>query len=191
MSLFSPQRSLPWLDLLIGLSPSVNLASPVFRSDGIIVHEDVADEFIKTLSGLVNDRKASANPEGFTDWRGLFSKVHADRVSGLIKDAIDKGAKVVVGKQQTDYNVVQPVVIEGTTPEMKIYTEEIFGPALTLTRFKTNEEAIEIANRSEYGLAASIYGSNETECFAIAQEIESGQVHINGATVQYVHISLT
>lgn len=67
---------------------------------------------------------------------------------------------------------------------MRIYTEEIFGPALTLTRFKTNEEAIEIANRSEYGLAASVYGSNETECFAIAKEIESGQVHINGATVQ-------
>lgn len=153
-------------------------------SDGIIVHEDVADEFIKTLSGLISDRKASANPEGFTDWRGLFSKVHADRVTGLITDAIEKGAKVVIGKQQTDYNIVQPVVIEGTTPEMRIYSEEIFGPALTLTRFKTNEEAIEIANRSEYGLAASIYGSNETECFAVAQEIESGQVHINGATVQ-------
>jgi acyl-CoA reductase-like NAD-dependent aldehyde dehydrogenase len=148
------------------------------------VHEDVADEFIKILSGLINDRKASSNPEGFTDWRGLYSKVSADRVSGLISDAIDKGAKVAIGRQHTDYNVVQPIVLENVTPEMKIYTEEIFGPALTLERFKTNEEAIEKANRTEYGLAASIYGANEAECFAIASEIESGQVHINGATVQ-------
>lgn len=114
----------------------------------------------------------------------MFSKVHADRVTGLINDALEKGAKIVIGKAQTDYNIVQPIILEGTTPEMKIYSEEIFGPALTLTRFKTIEEAIEISNRSEYGLAASIYGSNETECFALAQEIESGQVHINGATVQ-------
>lgn len=154
------------------------------RSDSLVVHEEVADEFIKVLSGLISDRKASAKLEGFTDWRGLFSKVHAVRVTGLINDALGKGANIVIGKAQTEHNIVQPVVIEGITPEMNIYFEEIFGPALTLTRFKTIGEAIEIANRSEYGLAASIYGSNETECFALAQEIESGQVHINGATVQ-------
>lgn len=67
---------------------------------------------------------------------------------------------------------------------MRNFSEEIFGPAFTLTRFKIAEEALEIANRSEYGLAASVYGSNIMECMAIAEEIESGQVHINGATVQ-------
>jgi len=152
-------------------------------SDALIVHEDVADEFIKVLSGMLDGRSASAVADGTFGYRGLFSQTSASRVTALVKDATDRGAKVIIGKQATEGNVVQPVVLEGHGKESRIYSEEIFGPAMTLARFKTTEEAIERANSSEYGLAASVYGSDLTECWNVAKEIESGQVHINGSTL--------
>ena len=148
------------------------------------MHEDIADEFTKVLAEQMKSKKASgSSPETPTSMRGVFNQTHADKVTSLVNDAVKKGAKVVIGSASTEKSVVQPVVLEGTNPQMDIYSQEIFGPAMTLNRFKTTEEAIEWANSSEYGLAASIYGSNEAECWAIAKEIESGQVHINGSTV--------
>ena len=133
----------------------------------------------------MKSKKASgtASSDNPTGMRGVFNQVHADKVTSLVNDAVKKGAKVVIGSASSEKSVIQPVVLEGTTPQMDIYSQEIFGPAMTLNRFSTTQEAIEWANSSEYGLAASIYGSNEAECWSIAKEIESGQVHINGSTV--------
>lgn len=91
-------------------------------------------------------------------YRGLFSQRSADRVNDLIQDALNKGAKIIIGKQESEKNVIQPVVLDGINKEMKIDQDEIFGPAMTFTKFKTAEEAIEKANSSDYGLAASVYG---------------------------------
>lgn len=164
-------------------APLAVASRPLHSSDALIVHEDVADEFIKVLSGMLDGRSASAVADGTFGYRGLFSQTSASRVTALVKDATDRGAKVIIGKQATEGNVVQPVVLEGHGKESRIYSEEIFGPAMTLARFKTTEEAIERANSSEYGLAASVYGSDLTECWNVAKEIESGQVHINGSTL--------
>ena len=183
-------------------------------SDSLIVHESVAEDLTTILSEQLSSRPAKAQVDTPMGYRGLLNEPSAHRVNALIQDAIDKGAKVIAGKQASTGNVIQPIILEGTRPEMRIYGEEIFGPAMTLNRFKTVEEAVEMANASDYGLAASIYGvrdipsfsfdsqvvaeqlplifvlplltsfkSNEAECFAIARQIESGQVHINGATV--------
>jgi len=154
-------------------------------SDSLIVHEDIAEEFTKVLSSHLSKKHAAAEAEGPTGYRGVFNEPAAKRLANLIDDAKSKGAKVVAGQASgiEGRNVLQPVILGDTKPDMKIYSEEIFGPAMTLTTFKTNEEAIARANSSDYGLAASVYGSNETECWAVAREIESGQVHINGATV--------
>lgn len=121
-------------------------------ADKLIVHESVAEEFTKILSGLINDRPANATASKPNTYRGLFSQNSADRVNALVKDAVDKGAKIVAGKQSSEKNVVQPVIVANTTPEMRIYSEEIFGPAFSLNTFKTNQEAIDMANASEYGL---------------------------------------
>ena len=157
------------------------------RTDRLLVHQDIADDFTKELGDLMSNKKASGvsadQLASATSMRGMFNQIHADKVTDLISDAIKKGATVVTGSQSTVRAIVQPIVLEGVTPQMDIYSQEIFGPAMTIDRFSKNEEAIEWANGSEYGLAASIYGSNEAECIAIAKEIESGQVHINGATV--------
>jgi len=165
-----------------GLSHSGQIC---MASDRLIVHEDIADEFTKILSSHHASRKAAGAMDANNpmQYRGLFSQRSADRVNDLIQDALNKGAKIIIGKQESEKNVIQPVVLDGINKEMKIDQDEIFGPAMTFTKFKTAEEAIEKANSSDYGLAASVYGSNEAECWNIAKQIESGQVHINGSTV--------
>jgi len=69
------------------------------------------------------------------------------------------------------------------TKDMRLYTEEAFGPLMSVVRFRTDEEAIAIANASEYGLAASVYGKDEGRAYKVAKEIEAGMVHINGSTI--------
>ena len=155
-------------------------------SDRLIVHESVAKEFSQILSELISARPAAAELKQPMDNRGLFSQTSADRVVSLVKDALDKGAQLVAGKQANEKNVIQPIVVGNTTKEMRIFSEEIFGPAMSLNTFETVQEAIDMANDTEFGLAASVYGSSESECWQVAQGIESGQVHINGATIHDV-----
>lgn len=90
-------------------------------------------------------------PEDKAALRGLFSDASADRVNGIIKDAIDKGASVGAGswKEGDKGNVVQPLMLLGVTPAMRIYREELFSPVFSLLSYKTEEEAIQIANDHE------------------------------------------
>lgn len=90
-------------------------------------------------------------PEDKAALRGLFSDASADRVHGLIKDAMDKGASVGAGswKEGEKGNVVQPLMLLGVTPAMRIYREELFSPVFSLLSYKTEEEAIHIANDHE------------------------------------------
>lgn len=120
----------------------------------------MAEEFSSILSGHLANRNAAAemaesNP---MQYRGLFSQKSADRVTDLVNDAVEKGGKVIIGKGEANKNVVQPVVIDNVNEKMKIYTEEIFGPALIFFRFKDTQQAIDVANAGSYGLAASVYG---------------------------------
>ncbi|CAD6568982.1 MAG: hypothetical protein CYPHOPRED_003010 [Cyphobasidiales sp. Tagirdzhanova-0007] len=164
-----------------GLSHSGQIC---MSSDSLIVHESVAVEFTQMLADHLSTRPATAQPDSPMGYRGLFTPTCAERVMALIADALEHGATIVAGQHSSEKNVVQPIILEGTKPGMRIFSEEIFGPAMTLNQFKTVEEAVQMANSSDYGLAASVYGSNEADCFAVAKQIEAGQVHINGATVQ-------
>lgn len=91
-------------------------------------------------------------------YRGLFNEASAEKVHGLVQDAISKGATLISGTSHKEKNIVQPVIVGNTQPDMKIHSEEIFGPAMIFNTFKTTEQAIKMANSSEYGLAASVYG---------------------------------
>jgi acyl-CoA reductase-like NAD-dependent aldehyde dehydrogenase len=128
------------------------------RADSLIVHENVADRFVDLLKSHLSSRSARARDESPMTYRGLFNQASADKVNGLVEDAIQQGARLVAGSHHRTENIVQPVVLQGTSPSMKISSEEIFGPAMILNTFTTKEQAIEMANSSDYGLAASVYG---------------------------------
>jgi succinate-semialdehyde dehydrogenase/glutarate-semialdehyde dehydrogenase len=104
-----------------------------------------------------------------------------DKVSAHISDATAKGAKVVVGGGRHELGGLffQPTVLTGVTSEMRIAAEETFGPVAPLFRFHTEEEAVALANDTEFGLASYFYSRDIGRIFRVAEAIESGMVCVN------------
>jgi benzaldehyde dehydrogenase (NAD) len=100
----------------------------------------------------------------------------------LIEDARAKGAEVLAGGE-TEGNVIAPTVLANVTPEMRIYAEESFGPVVAITPVDGDDEAVRVANDTDYGLAAAVFGEDVDHALEIARRIESGICHINSSTV--------
>ena len=105
------------------------------------------------------------------------------RINDLINDAVSKGAEVVVGGP-ADNAAMAATIIDKVRPDMAIYDQETFGPITTVVRVSGVEEAVRVANDTEYGLAAAVFGADSTRALQIAMRIEAGHVHVNGSTVQ-------
>ncbi|KAJ9474263.1 putative Potassium-activated aldehyde dehydrogenase, mitochondrial (putative) [Pseudozyma hubeiensis] len=157
--------------------------------NNILVHKSVASKLESTLQTLFNAHRETFTAklhQGMEDkhaLRSLFTSASADRLKVLYEDAVSKGAQVVVGEAGFDGALVQPIVLSPVKPDMKIYTEETFGPVLSLITFDSIDQAVEIANTPEYGLAASVYTKNHTLGLHVADRIDAGQVHINAQPV--------
>lgn len=123
----------------------------------------------------------SSNPSAALG--SLISPSAGTRVDGLISDALAKGAQIKAGKHDIQGAVAQPLVLGEVTKQMDLYYQESFGPVVALFEFETNEEAIRLANDTEYGLVSSVFSDNVIEALAVARRIRSGSCHINGATV--------
>lgn len=106
----------------------------------------------------------------------------ARRLADLIRDALDKGAALVTGGR-IEGTIMQATVLDHVTPAMRVYGEESFGPVVTIVRAKDAAEAVRIANDSEYGLSAAVFGRDVMRAMALAKRIETGICHINGPTV--------
>jgi acyl-CoA reductase-like NAD-dependent aldehyde dehydrogenase len=116
----------------------------------------------------------------------LVSETQRERVRGYIERGIQEGAKLVCGGAQAPEGLergyyVQPTVFSEVTPEMTIAREEIFGPVLAIMPYEDEEDAVRIANDSDYGLAGGVYSASEERAQRIARRIRTGQVEINGA----------
>jgi acyl-CoA reductase-like NAD-dependent aldehyde dehydrogenase len=101
----------------------------------------------------------------------------------LIEDARDKGAKLLAGGEDLGGNVLTPAVVAGVTPEMRLYSEESFGPVVALVDAADTDDAIRIANDSDYGLSAAIFTSDPQRGLELAGRVDSGICHVNGSTV--------
>lgn len=102
--------------------------------------------------------------------------------SSVIADAVAKGAKLKAGGKRTG-TVVEATVLDHVTPDMRVYAEESFGPVKPVIRVRGEDEAIRVANDTEYGLSAAVFSKDIQRALAVAARIESGICHINGPTV--------
>lgn len=153
-------------------------------TERIIVHESVFDQFQELFKTKIDSLYAAAAADDQNAPLGsLISPTAGKRVHALVGDAISKGATVAGGSFSVSGSIVQPVVLSGITKSMDIYYQESFGPVVSLFPFSTNEEAIELANDTEYGLVSSVFGKDVLEALEVARRIKSGSCHINGATV--------
>lgn len=150
----------------------------------LLVPENMYDQCLKYLrEGITN--YAMGNPLDATTRLGpLVSAEQRDRVRSLIEAAVREGARIeadggVVPEGEGYF--VSPVVLGGVLPAHTVAQEEVFGPVLSLITYKNEEEAIEIANGTRYGLAAAVWSSNPERALSVARKIRAGQIDINGA----------
>ncbi|MBY5812548.1 aldehyde dehydrogenase [Rhizobium leguminosarum] len=150
-------------------------------TERIIVDETIADQFVAKLAARAS-RLPAGDPRGHVVLGSLISLDAAKKMEELIADATAKGAKLVAGGKRSG-TVVEATLLDHVTSEMRVYAEESFGPVKPIIRVSGEEEAIRIANDTEYGLSSAVFSRNVQRAMAVAARIESGICHINGPTV--------
>jgi len=162
-------------------------------TERVIVHDSIAQDFQARL--LERVRKVSygnhlESPD--VSMSGLYSCKSAERVLGMVKTAVDDGAKLLLGDMQTtgpNKTIVGPHVLGNVTPSMKIFQEESFGPLICLSTTSSDDEAVELANDSEFSLCASVFSKDVLRAMEVARRVRAGSCHINGPTV-YIEATL-
>lgn len=113
----------------------------------------------------------------------LIGSEAAHRVDNRVKDAVARGAKLIAGGQ-VDGSLVAATVLDHVSPDMRIYHEESFGPVAPIVLVGSVDEAVNVANDTEYGLSSAVFGRDINRALSVARRIESGICHINGLTVR-------
>ncbi|WP_201513018.1 NAD-dependent succinate-semialdehyde dehydrogenase [Psychrobacter alimentarius] len=147
----------------------------------LFVQAGVYEAFSQKLAEQVRAIKVGDGLESGVTQGPLISKAAADNTEALVKDAKDKGATVLCGGQRVDAdkNFFNPTILTDVNNDMRIANEEIFGPIAPIFKFDTDEEAIALANRTEYGLAGYFYSRDIGRVWRIAEALEVGMVGVN------------
>lgn len=148
-------------------------------TDRIIVEAGVADAFVAAFRERT--ARLRAGP-GEGPLGALIGPEAGRRLAGLVQDALARGAELLIGGEIAGA-VMQPTILDHVTPAMRIYREEVFGPVASIIRVADAEEAVSVANDSDYGLGAAVFGSDLARARAVALELETGICHINGPTL--------
>lgn len=151
-------------------------------TERVIVNEKIADAFVEKLAAKAATITSGDPRQGVCILGSLVDASAASRITELVDDAKARGATVVTGGQ-AEGTLMSATVIDHVTKEMKLYGEESFGPLVTIIRVKDDEEAIRVANDTEYGLSSAVFSRDIPRALNIAKRIESGICHINGPTV--------
>ncbi|WP_424136408.1 aldehyde dehydrogenase [Roseomonas chloroacetimidivorans] len=160
----------------------MNQGQICMSTERLVVVESVADEFVKRLSEFVATLPVGDPRSGNVFLGSVVDEASAAKVERLIADATSKGAKLFGGGARKG-TIMPASIVDQVTPEMALYSEESFGPVVAMIRVKDAEEAVRVANDTEYGLSAAIFTKDVARGIALAQRIESGICHVNGPTV--------
>jgi alpha-ketoglutaric semialdehyde dehydrogenase len=155
----------------------------------LIVHEDVRSEFTDRLLDRVGAMKVGNGLDPSVELAPVINERQKNRVLEYIAVGRQEGAKVLIGGEEltggehANGNFLSPTVFDEVTADMRIAREEIFGPVTGIIRISSIEEAIEIANSTDYGLSCAIYTHDITNVFKAVQQLEFGVVYINAPTI--------
>jgi len=160
----------------------MNQGQICMSTERLLVDEAVADAFVAKLADKAASLPAGDPRNGNVVLGSLVSREAGVRMLELIEDAVSKGAVVRAGGT-VDGSIMTATVIDKVTSEMHLYTEESFGPLVVVIRVQGEDEAVRVANESEYGLSAAVFSRDIARALNVAKRIESGICHINGPTV--------
>ena len=166
------------------LSRMLNNGQSCIAAKRFILHEKIADQYIKLLNQELDLWKIGDPLSEETKIGPLARKDLKDDLETQIADALYKGAQLIRGGNAIEGKgyFFEPTIIQNITKEMKLYTEESFGPVFALYIVKNEEEAIQLANNSEFGLGGSIWTQNIEKGVALARRVETGAMFVNGMT---------
>ncbi|WP_113272626.1 aldehyde dehydrogenase [Agrobacterium cavarae] len=151
-------------------------------TERIIVVDAVADAFLEKFAAKVRTLTAGDPRQGAAPLGAVVDTKTAEKLKGLIDDAVAKGAKVIAAGEPNGVLVPAHIVAD-VTAQMRLYSEESFGPVVAVIRAKDEADAIRIANDSEYGLSAAVFTGDAARGLKVARQIRSGICHVNGPTV--------
>jgi vanillin dehydrogenase len=152
-------------------------------TERIVAHDSVAADFAGQLGARADELVVGDPREEATQIGPLVNAGSLAKIEELVADAREKGAEVLSGGE-ADGPCYRPTVLYGVTPEMRIYSEESFGPVVSVIPVADEDEAIRTANDTEYGLSAAVFSRDVPRALELAGRIQSGICHINDATVQ-------
>ena len=147
----------------------------------LFVHKNVHDEFVARLKQKVEALRVGEGSQVDVNVGPLINEQAVEKVEQLVKQAVDSGAQIVTGggRDKSGQQFYTPTVLTGVTPNMKIFNTEIFGPVASIISFESEEEAIKLANQTEYGLCSYAFTQNMNRVFRLTEQLEFGMVGIN------------
>lgn len=150
----------------------------------LIVHSSQKESLLSQLKKGLKAWKVGSPYESDTAIGPMIEKTHFEKVCHYLKTAKDEGATLIVGGSiREDLGsgwYIEPTIFDDVSADMTLFKEEVFGPLLAITSFETEDEAIKLANETNYGLAASFYTQNIKRAYRVASSIKAGTVSING-----------
>jgi acyl-CoA reductase-like NAD-dependent aldehyde dehydrogenase len=161
----------------------MNQGQICMSTERLIVDNAIGDDFVTKLAAKAKTLTAGDPAKGEHILGGVVTAEATRRIEELVADAVAKGAKLMAGSGKADGALMDATLLDHVTSSMRIYSEESFGPVVCVMRAGDEDEAIRIANDSEYGLSSAVFSRDISRAMQVAQQIESGICHINGPTV--------
>jgi succinate-semialdehyde dehydrogenase/glutarate-semialdehyde dehydrogenase len=162
-----------------------NMGEACTAANRFLVHESVADEFAVKFAAKMADMTTARGTEADSNVGPLIDANSRDKVHELVTDAIASGAKAVIGGAPVEGPgyFYQPTILTGVTEGTRILSEEIFGPVAPIITFGTEEEAIRLANNTEYGLAAYVFTKDLNRGIRMGERLETGMLGLNAGVI--------
>jgi aldehyde dehydrogenase (NAD(P)+) len=165
-----------------------NMGQICTATSRVFVHEKIYDKFLRLFMTYTDKISVVGDPFEANTWHGpQVSKVQYDKVLSYVQCAKDEGAEIIKGGRTAPQRpngkgfYIEPTIVSGVNPSMRIYKEEIFGPFVTLTTFTSEDEVLKLANDTEYGLGSALFTNDITRAIRVAGELQAGMVWINSS----------
>ncbi|MGB0904633.1 MAG: aldehyde dehydrogenase family protein, partial [Mangrovicoccus sp.] len=151
----------------------------------ILVQSGIYEAFVARLAERVDALKVDIGTSEGAQIGPMINAAAIEKINAHVSDALAKGAERVTAERDLGPQFADPVVLKGATPEMRLASEETFGPVAPVFKFETEEEALALANGTPYGLAAYFFTQDMARAFRFGEALEAGLVGLNTGAVSH------